>query len=155
MELIKEDIACQVEAGFSRTGNCDDIKHNPLGKLNVSPAVVVPQIKRRDHIILDLSFPVRVGAQLIQQDVNNTTTPTSHPKTMDYLTSAMPHILEFMAHALPKHPIYFSKYDVSNGFWRMVVAKGSKWNFTYVLPKNEGEPIHFVVPNALQMGWRE
>ena len=149
MELIKEDIACQVEAGFSRTGNCDDIKHNPLGKLNVSPAVVVPQIKRRDHIILDLSFPVHVGAQIIQQVVNDTTAPTSHPKTMDYLGSAMPRILEFMAHAPPEHPIYFSKYDVSDGFWRMVVAKGSEWNFTYVHPQEEGEPIRLVVPTAL------
>ena len=37
----------------------------------------------------------------------------------------------------------------------MVVVKGSEWNFVYVLPQEEGEPIRLFVPNALQMGWRE
>jgi hypothetical protein len=155
VKLFEEDVTYQVEAGFSRIVNWDDIKDNPPAQLKVSPAAVVPQAKRRDRIILDLSFPVRVGAELIQQAVNDTTTPTAHPSSMDQLGSTMPRILEFMAHAPPEHPIFFSKYDVSDGFWRMVVAKGSEWNFAYVLPQEEGEPIRLVVPNALQMGWRE
>ncbi|KAL7526744.1 hypothetical protein ACHAXR_001629, partial [Thalassiosira sp. AJA248-18] len=32
----------------------------------------------------------------------------------------MPRILKFMAHAPKDYPIYFSKYDISDGFWRMV-----------------------------------
>ena len=67
----------------------------------------------------------------------------------------MPRILQFMAHAPKAHPIYFSKYDISDGFWRMVVAKGSEWNFAYVLPQKKGEPTRLVVPSALQMGWKE
>ena len=37
----------------------------------------------------------------------------------------------------------------------MVIAAGSEWNFAYVLPQEEGKPIRLVVPNALQMGWKE
>ena len=37
----------------------------------------------------------------------------------------------------------------------MVVAAGSEWNFAYVLPQEEGLPVKLVVPNALQMGWKE
>ena len=115
----------------------------------MTPVVVVQQTKWRDRIILDLSLPVPVGAEMIQQAVNDTTTPTSYPKVMDHLGSAMPRILEFMTHAPLGHPISFSKYDVSNGFWQMVVVKDSKLNFAYVLPQEEGEPIHPVVPNTL------
>lgn len=68
---------------------------------------------------------------------------------MYHLGSVMPRILEFMAHAPPEHPIYFIKYDVSDGFWRMVAAKGSNWNFTYVLPQEEGKHIRLSVSNAL------
>ena len=83
----------------------------------MSPVVVIPQTKRRDHIGLDLPFPVRVGEEIIKQAVNDTTTPTSHTKVIDQVGSPMPRILEFMAHALLEHPIYFSKYEVSSGFW--------------------------------------
>ena len=37
----------------------------------------------------------------------------------------------------------------------MVVAAGSEWNFVYVLPQQEEQPIWLVVPSALQMGWKE
>ena len=62
VKLFKKDIAYQVEAGFSRIVNWDDIKYNPPAQLKVAPVAVVPQTKRRDHIILDVYFPVRVGA---------------------------------------------------------------------------------------------
>ncbi|KAL7532257.1 hypothetical protein ACHAXR_004523 [Thalassiosira sp. AJA248-18] len=46
-------------------------------------------------------------------------------------------ILKFMAHAPEDYPIYFSKYDISNGFWELAVAE---WNFAYVLPQKSVEP---------------
>jgi hypothetical protein len=81
----------------------------------VSPVAAVPQTKRQDRIILDLSFPMRVGAEIIQQAVKDITAPTSHPKSMNHLGSVMPRILECMAHAPSEHPVYFSKYDISDG----------------------------------------
>ena len=154
LKLFEEDIAYQVEAGFAKVVLWDDIKHNPPSQLKVSPVAAVPQKNRRDRIILDLSFGVRLGKEIIQQAVNASTTSTSHPSALSFLGSTMPRILKFMAHAPPQHPIFFSKYDVSDGFWRMVVAAGSEWNFAYVLPQEEGNPIKLVVPSALQMGWK-
>jgi len=54
-----------------------------------------------------------------------------------------------------ERPIYFSKYDISDGFWRMVVEPGQEWNFAYVLPQAPGKPTTLVVPSAIQMGWKE
>jgi hypothetical protein len=48
-----------------------------------------------------------------------------------------------------------AKWDIKDGFWRMDCAEGEEWNFAYVLPQLEGEPIKLVVPTSLQMGWVE
>jgi hypothetical protein len=49
----------------------------------------------------------------------------------------------------------FAKIDLSDGFWRMLVAEDYKWNFAYTLPRNMDEPVRIVIPHALQMGWTE
>ncbi len=48
-----------------------------------------------------------------------------------------------------------AKWDIKDGFWRMECAAGEEWNFTYVLPQEEGEPLTLVVPTSLHMGWVE
>ena len=48
-----------------------------------------------------------------------------------------------------------AKWDVKDGFWRLDAEAGKEWNFAYVLPQKEGEPVMFVVPTSLQMGWIE
>ncbi len=48
--------------------------------------------------------------------------------------------------------ILFSKLDISDGFWRLVVQEADSYNFGYVLPQHDGEPIQIVVPSAVQMG---
>eukprot|EP00957_Ditylum_brightwellii_P017829 1342560-Ditylum_brightwellii.AAC.1 len=60
-----------------------------------------------------------------------------------------------MAESPTKWPIYFSKIDLSNGYWRMFVPEDQRWNFCYIMPDPPGHPIRIVVPSALQMGWRE
>ena len=57
-------------------------------------------------------------------------------------------------------PFYFSKCDIKDGFWRMVVNHNDAWNFCYVFPSISSEPTtldntQLVVPHALQMGWSE
>jgi hypothetical protein len=37
----------------------------------------------------------------------------------------------------------------------MDCVEGEEWNFAYVLPQKEGEPVLLVVPMSLQMGWVE
>ena len=51
--------------------------------------------------------------------------------------------------------IYFSKLDISDGFWRLMVQPEDSFNFAYVLPQYPGQPIKIIVPSALQMGWGE
>lgn len=154
-ELFEEDVKYQVEAGFSRIVEWDAIKDALPRKLKISPVALVPQANRRPRIILDLSFPVRLGREIVQQAVNDSTEPLADPRAIDQIGKVMPRTLEFMANAPREHPIYFSKYDISDGFWRMVVARGEEWNFAYVLPQPPGAPVRLVVPNALQMGWKE
>ena len=53
-------------------------------------------------------------------------------------------------------PLLFTKIDLKDGYWRMVVDADQAWNFAYVLPRlNDDEEIQLVIPNALQMGWSE
>jgi hypothetical protein len=55
----------------------------------------------------------------------------------------------------PEEHIHFSKVDLADGYWRMIVEESSRWNFAYVLPGPPGAPIQLVIPSALQMGWNE
>ena len=48
-----------------------------------------------------------------------------------------------------------AKWDIKDEFWRMDCREGEEWNFAYVLPQPEGEPIRLVIPTSLQMGWVE
>jgi hypothetical protein len=51
--------------------------------------------------------------------------------------------------------ILFSKIDLSDGFWRMIVDREQRWNFCYVMPDPPGNKTRIVIPSALQMGWKE
>jgi hypothetical protein len=51
--------------------------------------------------------------------------------------------------------IYFSKQDISDWFWQLMVQPEDSYNFAYVIPQLPGKPIKIVVPSALQMGWVE
>jgi hypothetical protein len=59
-----------------------------------------------------------------------------------------------MATADPDTPIFFTKIDIKDGYWRMRVCNEGKWNFTYTLPPLS--PTHeliLVICLALAMGW--
>jgi hypothetical protein len=65
----------------------------------------------------------------------------------------LPKLFQFMADTPADEVICFSKIDLSDGFWRMIVDEDQKWNLCYVMPDPPGAPIRIVVPSALQMGW--
>jgi hypothetical protein len=48
-----------------------------------------------------------------------------------------------------------SKLDISDGFWQLIVRDADCFNFTYVLPQQDGKPCRIVVPSVVQMGWVE
>ncbi len=55
-------------------------------------------------------------------------------------------IIHAFAEADPDAKIFMAKFDIKDGFWRLNCAEGEEWNFAYVLPKREGEPLKLVVP---------
>jgi len=53
-------------------------------------------------------------------------------------------------------PIVFAKWDIKDGFWRLVIFEDDAWHFAYVLPSlRDTNPIKIMVPTCLQMGWCE
>ena len=46
--------------------------------------------------------------------------------------------------------ILFSKLDIKDGYWRIVVPEDDYWHFAYVLPKASlDEPTQLVIPSSL------
>jgi hypothetical protein len=68
---------------------------------------------------------------------------------------ALARLIHAMAEAGPEDKVFMAKFDIKDGFWRLNCKKGEEWNFAYVLPQEEGEPVKLVVPSSLQMGWVE
>ena len=58
----------------------------------------------------------------------------------------------------PAHPFKFFRWDIKDGFWRLIVSEQDAWGFYYVLPSADGKEVklndvEIVVPDAPQMGW--
>ena len=64
-------------------------------------------------------------------------------------------IIHAFAAAEEDAKIFMEKWNIKDWFWRMDCREGKEWNFDYVLPQPEGEPIWLVIPTSLQMGWVE
>jgi hypothetical protein len=165
IELVHKDVEYQVQAGFSQIVLWDDIRNDLHPHFKISPVAVVPQPNRRGRIILDLSFPVRRQnktarrrhrlGKIIQESVNDTTDRLAPSEAVKAIGQVLPNLFHFMADTPAEEIIVFSKIDLSDGFWQMIVEETSKWNFCYIMPNPDGCPIRIVVPSALQMGWAE
>ena len=146
MELVHEDIAYQVKAGFTEVVYWDEIKNQLPTNFKVSPVAVIPQTGRRGRIILDLSFPVRRPpdqqsqskrrrmGEVMAESVNDTTKKLAPAGPVHEIGQVLPRLLHFMASTPKDHEIRLRKVDLSDGFWRMLVAPKEKWNFCYVMP---------------------
>jgi len=69
----------------------------------------------------------------------------------------LPWLVYQVAHADPAlGPLFFAKWDIKDGFWRLVVSEENAWHFCHLLPKVHPDgPTEIVVPTCLQMGWCE
>jgi hypothetical protein len=166
IELIAEDVEYQVKAGYAQVISWDELQRLRPKNLKVSPLAVVPQRNRRGRMILDLSFAVRRGRTrgrkrshndevILQESVNDSTVRQAPEIPVKELGNVLPRLLDFMADVPAAEHIHFSKMDLADGYWRMVVEPSSRWNFAYVMPSVPGTPTRLVVPSALQMGWNE
>jgi hypothetical protein len=127
--------------------------------LKISPVAVVPQTGRRGRIILDLSFPVYQDVNgvvtAVQSGVNDTTKLSAPDIPVKEIGKVLPRLLHYKRDTPAGLHILFSKLDISDGFWRLIVQESDSYNFAYVLPQEAGEPCRVVVPAAVQMGWVE
>jgi hypothetical protein len=157
--LFVEDIEYQIKARFCRVFLWEELKRRLPAKFKISPVAVVPQVGRRGRIILDLSFPVYQDINgvvtITQESVNASTILTAQSEAVKEIGKVFPRLLQYMQDTPDGLHILFSKLDISNGFWRLVVREADSFNFAYVLPQQAGEPVRIVVPSAVQMGWVE
>ena len=84
--------------------------------------------------------------------MNDTTVKTAPGGAINQLGECLSRIIHAFTAAEEDAKIYMAKWDIKNGFWRMDCREGKEWNFAYVLPQPEGEPIWLVIPKSLQMG---
>ena len=87
--------------------------------------------------------------------MNDTTKKTATSGAIDQIGECLSRIIHAFAETDDASKIFMAKWDIKDGFWQMDCAAGEEWNFAYVLPQEEGEPITLVVPTSLQMGWVE
>ena len=133
----------------------DDIKDCPPKELKISPIAAIPHKSKAFQSILDLSFCLRLENGGVRESVNETTEKTAPAGAIDQIGECLSRIIHAFAEADESAKIFMAKWDIKDGFWRMDCAEGEEWNFTYVLPQEEGKPITLVVPTSLQMGWVE
>eukprot|EP00957_Ditylum_brightwellii_P105918 8078539-Ditylum_brightwellii.AAC.1 len=130
INLVHEDVAYQVKAGFCQVIPWESLKGNWPEHLKVLPVVVIPQIGRRGRIILDLSFPVyrtqgKVKKQwkhsVLQASVNSTTEKLALEEAVKDTGKVLPRIFKHVEEACGDSPIYYSKIDLADGYWRILV----------------------------------
>jgi hypothetical protein len=137
--LFKEDIAYQVKVGFSRVVLWEDLQRLRPANLKILPVAVVPQMGCRGRIILDLSFPVYQEINgvvtVTQESINNTTVLKAPSIPVKEICKVLPHMLQYMQDTPAGLHILFSKLDIRDGFWRLIVQWLDSYNFAYVLPQ--------------------
>ena len=106
-----------------------------------------------------MSFNI-IYKNITTQSVNSTTSKYAPQKSMSQLGFALERIINTLGkHFNLSKPFMFTKADIKDGFWRLVVSESAAWNFCYTLPPTSStttiDDIDIVVPTSLQMGWTE
>ena len=149
----------KVKDGYAKIVKWKDIKANIPTNLKILLVAMIPHKSQLFRAILDLSFQLRVnGAKL--PSVNLATVIKAPQKAMAQLGTVLKGIVYDMSTNFnPKQPFMYSKVDIKDGFWRLMVSAENAWHFCYVFPPLQGtaplDEIEILVPHALQMGWCE
>ena len=99
--------------------------------------------------ILDLSFRLRLKNGGKIPSVNESTEKTAPHGAIDQLGHALTRLIHAFAQASLEDRIFMAKWDIKDGFWRLNCQTGEEWNFAYVFPQEEGQPVKLVVPTSL------
>jgi hypothetical protein len=159
LQVFKENIEYQVRAGFSKVISWEELKMLRPTNLKISPVACIPQAGQWGRIILDLLFPIfqEVAGVITatQASVNDMTVLQASSVPVKQIGKVLPRVLQYMRDTPDGLHILFSKLDLSNGFWRLIMRRTDCYNFAYVLPQATGAPTKIVVTLAVQMGWVE
>ena len=113
--------------------------------LRVSPMGVVPQRNRRPRLIVDLSF----------YDINADTINLAPKEAMQF-GRTLERLLYQIRHANPRFgPVYLSKVDLSDGFYRIKLNDSAIAKLAVALPRFPNEEQLVALPLVLPMGWVE
>lgn len=114
-----------------------------LENLRLSPLGVVPQRDRRPRLIVDLSY----------FGVNQESVPIAPSEAMQF-GRALQRLLQRILMANAIHgPVYISKIDIADGFYRIQLAPYSSPNLAVLLPQHSNEEPMVAFPLVLPMGW--
>lgn len=149
------EIAEKVAAGQARVIAWADIEHDPPPQLKISPIAAVPHSSKPFRSILDLSFSLKLETGASIPAVNETTVKTAPQASIDQLGQSLTRIIHAFAETTANDKVFMAKWDVKDGFWRLMCQEGEEYNFAYVLPQRKGMPVKLVIPTSLQMGWIE
>ena len=142
-EFVREEMADFCAKGFWTVLPYHLIRDLP--GLRLSPLGCVPQRDRRPRLIVDLTF----------FGVNRDTTLSCDPSSMQF-GRTLDRLLYRIRHADPRHgPVYMSKIDISDGFYRIRVKAEHVPRLAVIMPRLPGEPPMVAFPLALPMGWVE
>ena len=150
----KNEVMEKVARGQARIVDWADLRKNLPRNLKISPIAMVPHSSRKWRAILDLSFMLKFDMGSVPS-VNSTSAELAPRSALDQLGHVLPRIIAAMAQADQDTPLFLAKWDIKDGFWRLMTERGSEYNFAYVLPQEEGKPPRIVIPTPLQMGWTE
>ena len=155
MEQFQREAEEKSKLGQCKIVDWASICDNPPKEMKVSPISAVPHKSRLWRAILDLSFSLRLKDGKSIPSVNEATEKSAPKGAVDQIGHTLSRIIHAFAQAEPDAKIFSAKWDIKDGFWRVVGSPGEEWNFCYVLPQPEGMPPKIVVPTSLQMGWLE
>jgi len=142
-EFLREEMSEFIENKFWTVLPYDKVKHIPA--LQLSPAAVKDERDRKPRLLCDHSW----------SPVNDTTSPHAPPEAMQF-GGALHRVLRRVRHANPKFgPVYLSKHDIKDGFYRMFLKASDCPRLAIILPKYDGEPQLIAIPMSCTMGWTQ
>ena len=141
LEFLRNELADMIDQKFWIALPYETIKH--LDTLCLSPMGVVPQLDRRPRVIVDYTF----------SQVNHHTARIAPTEAMQF-GHALDRLLMKIHYANPSYgPVYLSKTDLADGFYRIPLASDSIPALAVAFPHTSPEPAIVALPLALPMGW--
>ena len=138
---LRSEAHNKVKNGFSIIFEYKTIKDQLPPTLKFYPLVYIPHKSRLYSVILDLSFRLCVNGKyhsLVYYD----TVKTAPQQSMGQLGSTLKWLITLMADNYDlEFPLIFTKIDIAEGFWWLVVSHLQVWNLCYVLHEANGWPV--------------